>query len=286
MMLFLAKIRRISMDHKINRASKNDMNLSHLISEQEWDSVELMLADSTTFSRHSVDRSARVGSLAVDCILHHACHFNAPLRIIRRLATIFPSSPNTANSRGRYPIRIAVAGGCQPDVIQFLMQVNHQVVRLQDESGKNPIHYAADCYAQNFSDNNFDVPNHHEVYRNTLQVVEYLVKAAPESVNVEDNDEMNPIEYALINGCHIKIVKTLQRASRKDWRRQSTEENESSTSTIIEQDSSNSDNDSLNSKVVVDLKPSAAVVQKDTSLPLVGKTRAFFRSRCVVACSA
>ena len=35
---------------------------------------------------------------------------------------------------------------------------------------------------------------------------------------------MNPIEYAVLNGSHIKIVKMVQRASRIEWRRITTEE--------------------------------------------------------------
>ena len=45
-----------------------------------------------------------------------------------------------------------------------------------------------------------------------------LIAAAPQSVNVEDRDEMNPIKHALLNISSIKVLKAMQRASRTDWR--------------------------------------------------------------------
>mmetsp|Transcript_21648 Transcript_21648/g.39736 ORF Transcript_21648/g.39736 Transcript_21648/m.39736 type:complete len:142 (-) Transcript_21648:51-476(-) len=75
------------------------------------------------------------------------------------------------------------------------------------------MHYAGDCYANNFIDNYF--------------VVELLVEAAPQSVNIEDEDEMKPIEYALLNATHKKVIKMMQRASRSGWRKRKTEEHKS-----------------------------------------------------------
>ena len=43
------------------------------------------------------------------------------------------------------------------------------------------------------------------------------------SRHIEDDEEMNPIEYALLNSTNIKLVKMMQRASRKQWRELVTE---------------------------------------------------------------
>jgi len=54
-----------------------------------------------------------------------------------------------------------------------------------------------------------------------MQVVMLLKSAAPTSVNLEDNEGCNAIEYALENDVHIKVIKAMQRACRDDWRHRS-----------------------------------------------------------------
>ena len=55
---------------------------------------------------------------------------------------------------------------------------------------------------------------------------------------MEDEDEMNPIEIALLNDTHIKVVKAMQRASRNDWRIRKKEELKSKD--VVHEDTSSS----------------------------------------------
>mmetsp|Transcript_30999 Transcript_30999/g.65472 ORF Transcript_30999/g.65472 Transcript_30999/m.65472 type:complete len:276 (-) Transcript_30999:100-927(-) len=224
------KIRRKNMEQKSDRFINIDTSLHNLISKQEWDEVDHLLAE-TYKSKHSLpikkSLSSTVATATDDLILHHACQYNAPLQTIIKLSMIFPSSKNTHDDRGRYPIHVAVASGCMPYVIRFFIQANPTYAGLQDYSGKTPMHYAGESYAKTFIENYFDFPGIYEVHKNTLHVVKLLVEAAPQTVNIEDVDEMNPIEYALINATNIKVVKLMQRASRGDWRTRKTEEHKS-----------------------------------------------------------
>lgn len=216
------KIHRLSMDQKSSRAVNDDATLHNLISEQEWTSVDHLLTQSFKLRRSlsvNVSLSSSV-TITDDLILHYALNFNAPLQIIMKLSSRFLSSMDAADACGRYCIHVAVASGCAPDVIKFFVQMRPKFVGLRDRLGKTPMHYAGEGYANKFVDNYFDFPDFREVHKNTtLQVVEILVKVAPQSVNIEDEDEMNPIEYALLTSTNIKVIKTMQRASLKDWRR-------------------------------------------------------------------
>ena len=51
-----------------------------------------------------------------------------------------------------------------------------------------------------------------------LQVVRLLKQAAPQSFNLEDEDERNAIEIAIESDVGIRVVKMMQRAARDDWR--------------------------------------------------------------------
>ena len=64
----------------------------------------------------------------------------------------------------------------------------------------------------------FDYYSATVISHNMSQVVDLLAEAAPQSINVEDEEEMNPIEVAITNGASIKVIKCMQRASRRDWR--------------------------------------------------------------------
>ena len=60
----------------------------------------------------------------------------------------------------------------------------------------------------------------------TIDVVKILLSGSMQSVLVEDEDEMNPIECAVVSGLDIKIVNLLQRASVCLRRRQANASNE------------------------------------------------------------
>lgn len=225
-MSLLHKIRRISMERKSNKALNDRLLLEQLISDREWEKVSQMLADDAS----EPNRSRPLCSIAKttdDLILHGACEHSAPLPIVIKLCIAHPSSVRTIDDRGMLPLHVAVYNGCHPDMIDYLIKAYPDSAGAQDSAGKTPLHHAAESYSENFVYNFYDFPDFREVHKSTLHVVQLLVDAAPASVNIEDEDEMNPIEYALLNATHIKIVKFLQRSSRKDWRHRKTEEHKS-----------------------------------------------------------
>ncbi len=57
-----------------------------------------------------------------------------------------------------------------------------------------------------------------EVHENMHRVVHLLREAAPQSYILEDKHGCNAIEYAIGSDVDIKIIKTMQRTARDDWR--------------------------------------------------------------------
>lgn len=84
---------------------------------------------------------------------------------------------------------------------------------VPDDLGKTPMHYVGECYARNYN-NRAPYP----MVDSMLQVVKLLKTAAPKSMNLEDHEGMNAIEYALESDADIKVIKSMQRACRDDWR--------------------------------------------------------------------
>jgi len=224
-MAIFSKIRRRNRKQKNTRAI-DTTSLPNLISAKEWGRVDRFLKTSIPVSASSRSIST-VATTTDDFIIHDACKYSAPLQIITELSVRFPSSINSVDDHGRYPIHVAVASGCKPDVIGFLIQENAASAGVQDIYGKTPIHYATDSYAMNY---NFSVrilniiyrPFHNldKMHQNTLSVIELLGKAAPHTLNIEDNNEMNPIEHAVLNYTSARALKAMYLISRKDWKRQ------------------------------------------------------------------
>jgi len=128
---------------------------------------------------------------------------------------MYPQSLSSSDITGRYPIHVAAKWGATPDVIAYLIKTNPSVAGVPDSTGKTPMHYVGEWYLQHFDNALYSRDD------SMLQVVRLLRNAAPLSVNLEDGEGMNAIEYALASDANLKVIKTMQRACRDDWRERS-----------------------------------------------------------------
>lgn len=195
-----------------------NVTVVRLISKREWSFLEHFL---NTFGLDlPIDDPGITDAVTPDIVIHFAARFQAPLRTISTLARLFPASLESADATGRYPIHVAAKWGATPDVIQFLLESNLTAAGVQDSLGKTPMHYVAEFYALNYSPRKAQIL---PMQDSMLQCVKLLKTAAPASVNLEDNEGCNAIEYALENEVDIKVVKAMQRACRDDWRERKAE---------------------------------------------------------------
>lgn len=190
------------------------MTLARLLSQRQWVLLETILS-TTSSSDILIDDPSLPHAVTANIVVHFAARFQAPLRIIMQLSRMYPESISSADITNRYPIHVAAKWSATPDVIAFLIKSNPSVVGAPDSTGKTPMHYVGECYLQHFNSVMFSRDD------SMLQVVRLLKGAAPQSVNLEDDEGMCAIEYALINDANIKVVKTMQRACRDDWRERS-----------------------------------------------------------------
>lgn len=195
------------------------MTLARLLSQRQWTLLETILTSATKTSATVIDDPSLPHAITADIVIHFAARFKAPLRIISLLARLYPQSLASSDITGRYPIHVAAKWGATPDVIAYFIKSNPTVAGVPDSTGKTPMHYVGEYYLAHFDNVMYSRDD------SMLQVVRLLKTAAPQSVNLEDNDGMNAIEYALINDANIKIVKTMQRACRDDWRERSKSSN-------------------------------------------------------------
>jgi len=187
--------------------------LAGLLSEGQWATIDTLLAYSTSASTSiPIDDPSLPSAVTSDIIVHFAARFQAPLRIITLLARLYPESLSSSDAAGRYPVHVASKWGATPDVVQFLIKSNPAVAGTPDNSGKTPMHYVAEFYVTNYTSPLF------ERDQAMLYAFKMLKIAAPTSVNLEDDEGMNAIEYALGSDANFMVIKAIQRACRDDWR--------------------------------------------------------------------
>lgn len=152
-------------------------------------------------------------SITRDLLVHFVCRFQAPTSIVRVVAKTYRESLQCADALGRFPIHIACAWGASPETIEFLIKKYPVAASIQDHEGKAPIHHLCQSFVLNYQDTSLM-----SVKESMMSIVNMLKAAAHKSFNLEDDDEMNAIEYAIESNTDIKVIKAIQRACRDDWR--------------------------------------------------------------------
>ena len=185
-------------------------DLCKMIADERWLDIQELL---TKQKDESVDIIDADGTVTRELIIHHACSHSVPEVVLKSLSQEYWKSLYHADKDGRFPIHVAALHGASPDIISFLINSNGATAGIKDALGKTPLHYIC----ENFLDKNKDASSL-RTHQQMFWCIGFLIKAAPSSVNVEDKEEMNPIEYAIASGAHVGIIKEMQKASRNCWR--------------------------------------------------------------------
>ncbi|KAL3800766.1 hypothetical protein ACHAW5_002480 [Stephanodiscus triporus] len=185
------------------------VTLTRLIASQEWEAIEIML----TLKPNEKIEIDKKGGVTDQYVLHFALRYAPPLRLVKLLALRYPLCLTMPDPTGKYACHVACKYGALPTVIEFLVSENAHAAGVQDPEGKAPIHYVGEFYASNYQS-----PKSTVVSESMIQVIHILRQAAPHSFNLEDNDGCNAVEYAIANDADMKVIKTMQRTARDDWK--------------------------------------------------------------------
>mmetsp|Transcript_18546 Transcript_18546/g.29108 ORF Transcript_18546/g.29108 Transcript_18546/m.29108 type:complete len:323 (-) Transcript_18546:171-1139(-) len=201
---------------ELSKATEPPSSIASLIANREWSLLDGLLMDSAPLSIDDADMGKH--AITENVVLHFALRFQAPLRTVSLLSKVYPSSITSPDASGRYPIHVACKWSATPNVVNYLVRLNSSACGVQDSFGKTPMHYVAEYYVTNYQ---LPLEMLYPMDESMMQVVKMLKSAAPTSVNLEDDEGCNAIEYALVNDVNMKVIKTMQRACRDDWRQRS-----------------------------------------------------------------
>ena len=135
--------------------------------------------------------------------------------MVKKASKYFPRSLDRINGDGRLPLHIATRWGASPKVIKFLIKARPDAALAQDNFGNTPLHLTCKGYHKNF------VPcfkNEPDLKVSLLQIVQALLQSAPKVVNLENEDDMTALEYAITGEVDREVVRLLHEASLDDWK--------------------------------------------------------------------
>eukprot|EP00579_Thalassiosira_antarctica_P019019 CAMPEP_0201957652 /NCGR_PEP_ID=MMETSP0904-20121228/4974_1 /ASSEMBLY_ACC=CAM_ASM_000553 /TAXON_ID=420261 /ORGANISM="Thalassiosira antarctica, Strain CCMP982" /LENGTH=234 /DNA_ID=CAMNT_0048502737 /DNA_START=16 /DNA_END=720 /DNA_ORIENTATION=+ len=203
-----------------NSRLNNVMNylsfLLGLMEDQDWIKLEdVALSKPKTFKV--------VSKMISDCeefngmtLLHACVRYDPPIKVLDNLIKLYPQVLREGDCLGRTPLHVAAGSGASPWVIKLLTMNYPQACNVQDEDGRTPLHFACDTSCELFEDDQ-DLPRPQGPP--SLDTIRILLSGSLAAVTLEDGDEMNAVEYAIVSDAPIEVVNLLQKASQRVMRK-------------------------------------------------------------------
>lgn len=144
-------------------------------------------------------------------ILHAAVRYEPPLAIVAKMINVCPELPAARDCLGRTPLHVAAGSKVSPLLIRLIAHAYPAACYTVDEDGKTPLHLACDSSCELFEEDGED--NATPLMPPSHDSIQALLSESLKAVTMEDFDEINPIEYAIMSNASLKTVKLLQFSS-------------------------------------------------------------------------
>ena len=177
-----------------------------LIQCQDWAALEKVASEQKLFQVIS-EHIQKCDEFNGMTLLHAVVKCNPPLYILDAMIDAHGGALKGQDCVGRTPLHVACGTGADDLIIRRLVKAYPQACDLQDEDGRLPLHLACDTECVLFEGD--------QIRRAppSVDAVRALLSGSLRSVLVEDEDDMSPIEYAIVSDANINVVKLLQKAS-------------------------------------------------------------------------
>ena len=141
-------------------------------------------------------------------LLHTCVQFDPPIKVLDRMIQIYPQALSVEDCLGRTPLHVAAGIRASPWIMKVLTVNYPQACKIQDEDGRTPLHFSCNAACKLFEDD--ECPSRGPPSLDTIRV---LLSGSLSAVILEDFDERNAVEYAIMSDAPIDVIKFLQKAS-------------------------------------------------------------------------
>ena len=190
-----------------------------LIKSEDWKMIRKLIAVSSPDCFRAIASSIPSNSKSEPeldgmTLLHAIVRHNPPLDIVGIIITLCPDMPASRDDLGWTPLHVAACSKASPLLLKFLACAYPAACDAQDEEGKTPLHFVCEptlvLFGGDTSSTPQEVPNH--------EAVVALLSESLNAATIEDDEEMTPLEHAIMNDASLKTIKLLQKASAKSLR--------------------------------------------------------------------
>ena len=191
-----------------------------LIEAKDWDGFEdFALKNHDTFRliSKSIQECEEFSSMT---LLHACVRYNPPLKLLDTMVQLDPHALRGEDCVGRTPLHVAAGAGASPPVVELLVRNYSEACSIQDLDGRTPLHLACDASCELFEDDADGLPRGPP----SLDNVKFLLAGSLDAATLEDVDEMNAVELAILSDAPYEVVELLQRATQKVLKRRSEDE--------------------------------------------------------------
>ena len=190
-----------------------------LIDAREWDTFRsYTLEPSPAHFRARTDIITQIPEFNGMTLLHAALKCDPPLELVRDMIRICPELKAARDCLGRTPLHVAAGSGAAPSLIKILVHACPAACDVQDVDGKTPLHFACDSSCVLFVDDHRNKESSTPKSAPCHDVICALLSGSLAAATVEDADEMNPIENAIMSSASLTSIKLLQTAASKHLR--------------------------------------------------------------------
>lgn len=181
-----------------------------LIESQDWIRFEeVALANHRTFKviSKTISECEEFNGMT---LLHACVRYDPPISVLQQMIELYPQALAGEDCLGRTPLHVAAGSGASPYVLKVLTTSYPEACNIQDEDGRTPLHFACDTSCELFEDDEYSPRS-----PPSLETVRVLLSGSLDAVTLEDVDEMNAVEYAILSDASMEVVKLLQKASQR-----------------------------------------------------------------------
>ncbi|KAL7533226.1 hypothetical protein ACHAWF_004400 [Thalassiosira exigua] len=171
--------------------------LVSLIEAQEWTKFEKAALSNQERFRLISEVISCCEDLNGMTLIHTCVRFDPPAAILEQMIKFYPRALKRVDSMGRTPLHVAAGSSASLEVIGCLAANYPHACNIRDEDGRTPLHFACDasCIL-------FDEDRHIPRAPPDLVTIKILLVASLEAVTLEDVDEINAVELAILSDAH------------------------------------------------------------------------------------
>ena len=185
--------------------------LLDFIDRQDWESFQSNALSSSAAFRAITNTIGNCPEFNGMTLLHAIVRCNPPLDVVAKMMDICPDQLAAKDCLGRTPLHVAAGSSAGPRLVKLIAHAYPASCDATDEDGKTPLHFACDSTCELFEDDAArSMPR--EVCHETVRA---LLSESLLAATIEDMDEMNALEYAIMSDAGLMTVRLLQKASYK-----------------------------------------------------------------------